>query len=63
MEPIEYSPIHEIKHPSAVYTEPLFSEMRNILQLINLNKKQPERSDVKQSDQWKKNKSFGGTKK
>ena len=55
--------ICEIKHPEALYTKPLFSEINNILSLINPIKKQ-EKLEVKQSIIWKKFKStsFDGTK-
>ena len=56
--------IHVIKHPEALYTDPLISEIMNQLSLINLSKKQAEKLEVKQSISWKKFKftSFDGTK-
>jgi hypothetical protein len=57
--------IHDIKHPEALYTEPLISEIINQLSLMNPSKKQTEKLEVKQSIDWKKFKftSFDGTEK
>ena len=44
--------IHGIKHPEALYTQPLFSEIINQVSLINFSKKQAEKLKVKQSIRW-----------
>ena len=46
--------IHEIKHPEALYTEPLILEIINQLNLMIPSKKQTEKLEVKQSIGWKK---------
>ena len=56
--------IHGIKHPEALYTQPLFSEIITQLNLINPIKKQAEKLEVEQSIRWRRVKftSFDGTK-
>ena len=55
---------HVIKHPEALYTEPLISEIMNLVSVKNFSKKQVEKLEVKQSISWKKIKfaSFNETK-